>query len=367
MASTYTTALKFVKQGVNDNILTWGLVLNTNFDLIEDSLVGFTSVALTDGVNTLTQNSGSTDQTRMRTLYLTGALTTVASVVRPDVEGFGVVANFTTGGKQVTFKNNSGTGFVVPSSAAAVYYTDGVSTRIASPFAGEDGYALLPTTVSSQNGVFGVLTCNSVSASVGSFYNLRVASNCSLNSVYTFGGVNCGTAVNASTYVNSPLGQFQHVTVNGTVSAASLYLSGGAAVAATITTPNLTAVRVVASTSVYSYGQITTLAEVNASAGFFEGTRKLQKTGAWGAVDAAASVLGSYNVATVSNTATGTYRVTFSSALPDTNYAVLATPRSIEMLGLYATAVGTGQMTLVGRNGAGTPINGDFSFEVKIA
>lgn len=368
MATTFSSSLKFNKQGVNDNILTWGLVLNTNFDLIEDSLVGFSSITLIDGNNSLTQNTGAVDQSRMMTTYLTGALTTSATVIRPDVEGFGVVANFTTGNKQVTLRNNSGTGFVVPPSSAVIFYSDGASTRAASPFTSEDGTLILPSTLSTSNGIFNVITVNSVSASVGSFYNLRVASNCSLNSVYTFGGINGGGAVNASTYVNSPLGLFQHVTVNGIVSANSLYLSGGAAVAATITTPNLTAVRVVSSTSIYSFGEINTATYVAAGTGYYDRGSKVPRTAAWGIVTDTGVVLGSNNanIAAVSKTGTGNYRVTFTSALPDNTYAVFATPRDVSMLNLYVASASTVNLLLVGRNGSGTPIDGAFSFEVKV-
>ena len=43
MASTFTTRLRLEKQATGENANTWGDKTNTNFDLIDESINGYSS------------------------------------------------------------------------------------------------------------------------------------------------------------------------------------------------------------------------------------------------------------------------------------------------------------------------------------
>jgi carbon monoxide dehydrogenase subunit G len=91
MASSPTTRNRLGKQATGDNTGTWGTTLNAQtIDLIDESLDGFSSVAVAAGV-TLTSTNYATDQARKRVLKFTGA--GGFKITIPGVEKFYVVDN----------------------------------------------------------------------------------------------------------------------------------------------------------------------------------------------------------------------------------------------------------------------------------
>ena len=137
MASTYTP-LGVELQATGENAGTWGTKTNTNLQLIEQIVGGFTTQAVSDsGDTTLSVSDGSTGATLAhRVLEFTGSLTGSRNVTIPlDVQTFYVLKNSTSGSQNVVFKYASGSGDSVtlaPGAVKMVYATanDGTNPDI---------------------------------------------------------------------------------------------------------------------------------------------------------------------------------------------------------------------------------------------
>lgn len=129
MASTYTDSNRLTKQGQGENSNTWGTILNTVLDLVDELSDGITEVNVSAGNVTLTTNDGSSDQARNRVLKITGQPGAARSVIIPDVEKYYFVRVAVSGSDTVTIRNVSGTGFTVSSGTGNVLaLCDGTST-----------------------------------------------------------------------------------------------------------------------------------------------------------------------------------------------------------------------------------------------
>lgn len=128
MASTYSTDLRLELIGTGDQAGTWGNTTNTNLGtLIEQSIIGYTTVPITDGANTvITISDGLTSVARNHTLELTGALTANRILEVPAKKKTFVVYNNTTGGFSVTVKVNGQTGVVIKNGRKRYVYNTGV-------------------------------------------------------------------------------------------------------------------------------------------------------------------------------------------------------------------------------------------------
>lgn len=133
MASTYTTNNKLDKQGVGDNANTWGIFVNTDLNLIDASLDGITSVALTGASSTLTMLDGATSSVRSRVLRFTGALTANHTItVAPNtIQKWWLIRNSTTGGFSVIISQGSGSTATIPASTEAIVMADGAGAGAA--------------------------------------------------------------------------------------------------------------------------------------------------------------------------------------------------------------------------------------------
>ena len=137
MASTYTP-LGVELQATGENAGTWGTKTNTNLQLIEQIVGGFTTQAVSDsGDTTLSVSDGSTGATLAhRVLEFTGSLTGSRNVTIPlDVQTFYVLKNSTSGSQNVVFKYASGSGdsiTLAPGAVKMVYATanDGTNPDI---------------------------------------------------------------------------------------------------------------------------------------------------------------------------------------------------------------------------------------------
>lgn len=132
MPSTFTTALRLVKQATGENSETWGDIFNAQFsDLIDVAIAGYTSIALSDANKTLTAGNGAVDESRPMLLNFTGALTAAREIVVPPTTKLYFVRNSTTGGFALTIKPPAGTGIDVPMGGFALVACDG--TNVVSP------------------------------------------------------------------------------------------------------------------------------------------------------------------------------------------------------------------------------------------
>jgi len=112
MASTFTP-LGVELQATGENAGTWGTKTNTNLELVEQILGGFTQQAVSDSGDTdLSVSDGSTGATLAhRMIEFTGSLSAGRNVTIPkDVQTFYFLKNSTSGSQVVTFKYVSGSG-----------------------------------------------------------------------------------------------------------------------------------------------------------------------------------------------------------------------------------------------------------------
>lgn len=128
MPSSYTPSLRLVLPVTGELVGTWGDVANQGLtELVDAAVAGTAAVAMSDANYTLTVADGLTDESRKMFVVLTGALTAQRNVVCPSVSKLYFVANNTSGGQNIVFKTNAGTGITVPNGEAMVLYCNGTN------------------------------------------------------------------------------------------------------------------------------------------------------------------------------------------------------------------------------------------------
>lgn len=127
MPSTYSPNLGLELPALSEQSGTWGTTVNTNVGtLIEQSISGYVTQAITDGADTtITIPNGATGVARNMTLELTGALTAARNLVVPANKKLYFVFNNTTGGFAVTVKVSGQTGISVPNGKRMVLVSNG--------------------------------------------------------------------------------------------------------------------------------------------------------------------------------------------------------------------------------------------------
>lgn len=124
--ATYSTSLKLSYPAYGENgvhgFLTWGALVNSNFQFVEDKVSNSATIALT-GVNVTLTDA----QERCMYLNLTGTLVANVEVRTSGRKGFWFVNNATSGAFTATFKPTSGTGYAVPQGVNAILYCDGTN------------------------------------------------------------------------------------------------------------------------------------------------------------------------------------------------------------------------------------------------
>jgi hypothetical protein len=117
MASTYTTRLRFEKQGDGGNPNSWGDILNQNvIDLIDEAVAGYVVVSVSGSPISLSENNGAVDQSRNASLEFAGTLTADVTITIPSHEKTYFLRNVATGSFAVKMKTASGSVYSVPSS-----------------------------------------------------------------------------------------------------------------------------------------------------------------------------------------------------------------------------------------------------------
>lgn len=134
MVSTPTTRVRVEKQGLGDNLNTWGhLKLNAALDRLDEAVAGVTSVAIAGTATTLTSVNYSADQARSAVLVFTGTLTANSTITVPNVEKTYLIINNTTqGAYSLTLKTAAGTGYALRPGPQSVF-SDGTDVYRASP------------------------------------------------------------------------------------------------------------------------------------------------------------------------------------------------------------------------------------------
>lgn len=129
MPSQYTDSSRFTKQGIGENDNTWGIIANTQYDLIDDAINGVLTLNVTTGLNlTLTANNGATDESRNKVIKLIGTPTANISIIVPAVHKEYLVDAQFTGNFTVTVSpTGGGAGVAFTAGQTAVIYCDGVN------------------------------------------------------------------------------------------------------------------------------------------------------------------------------------------------------------------------------------------------
>ena len=126
MASTYTDRLGLEKQGDGENPNSWGTILNTNvIDLIDDAIAGYEIVSVSSTGITLSDNNGSTDQSRNATLEFAGTLTANVTITIPSEEKTYFVRENTTGSFAVQMKTAGGSAITLAQQSNTFVACDG--------------------------------------------------------------------------------------------------------------------------------------------------------------------------------------------------------------------------------------------------
>ena len=128
MPSSYTPSLRLVLPVTGELVGTWGDTANVGLTaLVDSSVAGTASVAMSNANYTLSVANGAADESRQMFVTLTGTLTAARNVVCPSNSKLYFVTNNTTGGFSIVFKTSAGTGVTVPNGARLIVYCDGTN------------------------------------------------------------------------------------------------------------------------------------------------------------------------------------------------------------------------------------------------
>ena len=134
MASTYTTNLQLEKVATGEKAGLWGTVTNTNLEILEQASSGYLSVDVASSDVTLTIDAGATSNGKNLFFTLTGTLAGNRQFIMPTTaERIFIVKDSTdrsSSNYTLTVKTASGTGYVMPVGATALFYSDGTNTSL---------------------------------------------------------------------------------------------------------------------------------------------------------------------------------------------------------------------------------------------
>jgi len=125
MPSTYTTNSGIEKPGSGEQSGTWGTTVNTNMDIIDRSVNGVKSIALTGTTSTLTTSDGLLSDGHYALIRFTGSLSAghTVTVSPSDAEKVYLIRN--NSGQTVTFTQGSGAATAdVSNGESAIIYAD---------------------------------------------------------------------------------------------------------------------------------------------------------------------------------------------------------------------------------------------------
>lgn len=128
MASTFSDLLRLEKQASGEHDTTWGDVLNTQMEMVEDAVAGRAAIVHSDAASySLTTANGADDEARKMILNIAGTLTANRNAVVPTSSKVYVTKNATVGGFAVTLKTAAGTGIAIPNGKTTLLASDGTN------------------------------------------------------------------------------------------------------------------------------------------------------------------------------------------------------------------------------------------------
>jgi len=335
MASTYSTSLKLTLIGDGDQTGTWGQTTNANFGtLLEQAIVGQTTITMANADYTLTNLNGALDEARSAVIIVTGTQNATYSVIVPAVPKLYMVTNSLTSPQVAYIKMSGGTTTQVPNGQTMYLYCTGVIGA---------SWGVLNYVQNAQNLVTGgtinttAITCTSLTSTGGI-----------IGTTGAFSGAITGTTIGGTTITASS--QFTGLGTGLSGTAASLNIGG--------TALNITAS---SNTSLTSLANLVTVGTITSgtwsgSFGAVSGANLTNITGAnvTGTVANATNATNATTAVTVSTTvASGAVGTTQTAGTANTTIATTAfVAAAVAVLypigSIYTSTVGTNPNTLFG-------------------
>lgn len=165
--STTSPLIKMTLQALNENVDTWGNVLNVSaLELLEDAIAGTANVSVTTGDQTLDDTAGGPSaegpspvpSARFMILNITGTPGANRNVIVPTRSKVYLAVNNTTGGFDITVKTVAGTGPTIAAGEGQWVFCDGTDVLAAS--AATATLASTATTASDADALVGVAGAN---------------------------------------------------------------------------------------------------------------------------------------------------------------------------------------------------------------
>jgi len=110
--STYSTSLKLTLIGDGEQTGTWGQTTNTNLGtLLEQAIVGQTTIVMANADYTLTDLNGATDEARQAVIIVTGNQNATYNVIVPAVKKLYMITNSLSSSYSAYIKPSGGTSY----------------------------------------------------------------------------------------------------------------------------------------------------------------------------------------------------------------------------------------------------------------
>ena len=134
MASTYVNNLRLNEMATGDESGNWGVVVNTQLELIGQA-VGYGTEAITTNADThaSTVADGSADEARAMYIKYTGTLDSACTItIGPNtMKRVHIIGNATSGSQNIIISQGSGANITIPSGDTKVVYLDGAGSGAA--------------------------------------------------------------------------------------------------------------------------------------------------------------------------------------------------------------------------------------------
>ena len=158
--TTYSTSLKLTLIGDGEETGTWGSTTNTNLGtLLEQAIVGQTTITMANADYTLTNLNGITDEARNAVIIVTGSQNAAYNVIVPNVPKLYMVTNSLGSSAIAYIKPSGGSVFQIPNGRTMYLYCTGTA------FVALDYVQYAQNLVTGGGVITGAISCTSLTSS----------------------------------------------------------------------------------------------------------------------------------------------------------------------------------------------------------